>query len=201
MADPDEPLWGGDSPAIPGVDHPDSNISIELDPHTDLGVPGAEAPHSYYVFDIPAGTDPITVIAWNDSNDNPGISGFMFDTGDDPWAVLDDGSLLDEAARKTYVHDTLGTWIGDSNKDGEFNSSDLVFVLEAGEYEDATDGNSTWVEGDWTGDGDFNSSDLVYALGDGGYEAGPRAATAAVPEPSSIVLLLVGALALVRRRR
>ena len=76
-----------------------------------------------------------------------------------------------------------------------------MLVLDNGEYEDGVAENSDGEEGDWNGDKDFTSSDLVYALDDGGYENGPRAATAAVPEPSSFVLLLMGALALVRRRR
>ena len=45
----------------------------------------------------------------------------------------------------------------------------------------------------------FDSSDLVVAFADGGYEQGPS--VNAVPEPSSAVLLLVGLLALVRRRK
>jgi hypothetical protein len=58
---------------------------------------------------------------------------------------------------------------GDSNQDGVFNSSDLILVFQAGEYEDAINGNSTFAEGDWNGDGDFNSSDLVLAFQRGNY--------------------------------
>ena len=58
---------------------------------------------------------------------------------------------------------------GDSNRDGVFNSSDLVAVFQAGEYEDDIDGNSTFEEGDWNNDGDFNSSDLVFAFKAGNY--------------------------------
>ena len=110
-------------------------------------------------------------------------------------------SLRDPTERANYVHDVLGTWIGDSNFDGEFNSTDFVLVFGAGEYEDGLDGNSTWSDGDWNGDGDFNSSDFVAAFTDGGYEAGARPAVAAVPEPSGVVLFLMGILAFVRRRR
>ena len=118
----------------------------------------------------------------------------------DLYARLNDGTLTDLEERKTYVREMLNTWIGDSNKDGQFSSSDLVLVLGGGEYEDTTEDNSTWEEGDWNGDMDFVSSDLVYALSDGGYEAGLRTATAAVPEPRSVVLLLMAAVRLVRRR-
>lgn len=37
---------------------------------------------------------------------------------------------------EAWVHDIHGTWIGDSNLDGEFNSGDLVQVFQAGHYED-----------------------------------------------------------------
>jgi hypothetical protein len=60
---------------------------------------------------------------------------------------------------------------GDSNHDGIFNSSDLVVVFAAGEYEDGTVGNSTFEEGDWNGDGDFTTSDLIFAFQGGGYVA------------------------------
>ena len=119
----------------------------------------------------------------------------------DPLAPLDDGSL-DAAGRLDYIRNTLNSWVGDSNNDGEFSSSDLIAVFSAGEYEDAVDGNSTYATGDWNGDGDFNTSDLVFAFSDGGYELGPRGPGAAtVPEPSGVALLLIGAAACFRRRR
>ena len=91
--------------------------------------------------------------------------------------------------------------MGDSNLDGEFNSSDFVTVFSAGEYEDELAGNSTWATGDWNGDKDFNSSDFVAAFSDGGYEKGPRA-VAAVPEPSGMIMFLacLAALPVLRRR-
>ena len=67
------------------------------------------------------------------------------------------------------VHDALRTTYGDANLDGVFDSSDLIKVFVAGEYEDEIPGNSTWDEGDWNCDGNFNTLDLVYAFQDGGY--------------------------------
>ena len=61
--------------------------------------------------------------------------------------------------------------IGDSNRDGRFDSGDFVAAFAAGEYEDGIDGNSTWEEGDWNRDGDFDSADFVEAFKCGGYEA------------------------------
>ncbi len=117
----------------------------------------------------------------------------------DPTDRLDDGSLTDPVERQAYVHDVLGTWIGDSNLDGEFNTTDLVAVFAAGLFE--TGMPAVWATGDWNGDMEFGTGDLVYSFSDGGFEQGPRPA-AAVPEPSSCLLLLLGgwALAYLRHR-
>ncbi|MCA9211870.1 MAG: PEP-CTERM sorting domain-containing protein [Planctomycetales bacterium] len=108
---------------------------------------------------------------------------------------LNDDRILDVEDAKVWIHDIFGSYFGDSNLDGEFNSSDLVSVFEYAEYEDSVLGNSTWVTGDWNLDGEFGSSDLVLAFQDGGYERGPRDGTT-VPEPATplIVLLATGVL-------
>jgi hypothetical protein len=98
-----------------------------------------------------------------------------------------------------WIKDLFNSWVGDANLDGEFSSADLVVVLASGTYE--ADVASTWSTGDFNGDGRTNTADLVAALADGGYEAGPRAAAAAVPEPTTVQLLVLGALMLWRRRR
>ncbi len=53
---------------------------------------------------------------------------------------------------------------GDTNRDGIFNSTDLILAFQAGEYEDTIAGNSVWTDGDWNGDGEFDSSDIVFAF-------------------------------------
>ncbi len=58
----------------------------------------------------------------------------------------------------------IDTSPGDANRDGIFNSSDLVHVFQIGEYEDDIAGNSTFESGDWNGDGDFTTRDLVLAF-------------------------------------
>jgi hypothetical protein len=101
------------------------------------------------------------------------------------------------ADRLVWVNTLKKTWIGDSDLNGVFNTSDFVTVFQAGKFEIAS--NATWGEGDWDGNQRFNSSDFVVAFQEGGYEAGPRAATQAVPEPSSALLLSLGLLLLARR--
>ena len=87
------------------------------------------------------------------------------------------------------VQSIHNTYFGDSNCDGEFNSSDLIQVFVSAKYE--TGDAAVWSEGDWNADGVFNSSDLILAFIDGGYEQGPIPA-ATVPEPSSIILTFLG---------
>lgn len=99
-----------------------------------------------------------------------------------------------------WVADLKKTWIGDSNLDGEFNSTDFVVVFGKGLFE--TNLPATWSEGDWNGDGVFGSGDFVAAFTDGGYEIGQRVG-AAVPEPtamSGLFLLVLGCLIRYRRQ-
>ncbi|MCA9166821.1 MAG: hypothetical protein KDB23_04110 [Planctomycetales bacterium] len=114
---------------------------------------------------------------------------------------LNGDSLVNNTDREVWVNDLKRTYFGDANLDGEFNSADFVAVFQSGQYEDSTPGNSDWSTGDWNGDADFDSSDFVAAFQAGGYENGPRAAVAAVPEPISGNLLLLGGLSLLRRAR
>ena len=56
---------------------------------------------------------------------------------------------------------------GDSNLDGVFNSSDLVYVFSQGKYE--TNELASWADGDWNGDGSFDTQDLVFTFQHGYY--------------------------------
>jgi hypothetical protein len=98
---------------------------------------------------------------------------------------------------------------GDANQNLEFNFDDIFQVLARGKYE--TGQPATWGEGDWdgapggspgnppTGSGQFDFDDIFASLVTGNYETGPYAAgggTSAVPEPSTLILVVVGLLGL-----
>jgi hypothetical protein len=106
----------------------------------------------------------------------------------------------------------LGWWrlkAGDANRDYAFDQFDIVQVQQAAKY--LTGQPATWGEGDWdggpdgypweppVGNGLFDQQDIVAALQTGNYLQGPYAAT--VPEPSSVVLLVIAVGLVVGARR
>ena len=119
---------------------------------------------------------------------------------------LNGDDLVNFNDRQMWVDDLKNTWIGDANLNGEFNSGDMVQVFARGKYE--TLETAGWEDGDFNGDTLFGSGDMVAAFVGGGYEkglkpGGPNPAVSAVPEPSSVLLALLGVLSLVglARRR
>jgi hypothetical protein len=116
------------------------------------------------------------------------------------WFDVTGDGFVTEADRDAWVHELKNTFYGDANLDGEFNSSDLITVFQAGQYEDEIAANSTWGAGDWNGDGDFDTGDLVLAFQDGGFEQGPKAQLHSVPEPSSLAVWSILCLYLIRHR-
>ncbi|MFN3166214.1 MAG: PEP-CTERM sorting domain-containing protein [Phycisphaeraceae bacterium] len=87
---------------------------------------------------------------------------------------------------------------GDTDGDGDIDDSDLgtAFSNYTGPLAPGT-GGKTAADGDTDGDGDVDDSDLGTAFS--GY-TGPLG-PAAVPEPTSLALIGLGGLAMVRRRR
>ncbi len=123
-----------------------------------------------------------------DASDIDALTSAVKDESDDLAFDLDGSGTVDQGDRDVWVTDLRKTYYGDANLDGEFSSPDFIQVLQAGEYEDAVEGNSTWATGDWDGDCEFDTADLIQAFQSGGYELGPREAVSAVksvPEPSS----------------
>ena len=102
---------------------------------------------------------------------------------------LNQDGIVDLKDHSHWVTDIKQTWIGDANLDGEFNSGDFVEVFQAGTYE--TGEAASWGQGDWNANGLFDSSDFVIAFQGGGYEMGARTVVAAVPEPSTAILLML----------
>ncbi|MCA9214304.1 MAG: hypothetical protein KDB27_14630 [Planctomycetales bacterium] len=119
----------------------------------------------------------------------------------DPIRRFDENNdgAVDQMDRLVWVRDYASTWMGDSNLDGEFNSSDFVDVFKTGEYEDGVEKNSTWATGDWNGDLEFTSADFIVAFQDGGFEQGQRNASRVVPEPSCCLWLVLCTIAFWRR--
>ena len=112
---------------------------------------------------------------------------------------LNGDSRVNDEDIHVWAQDLFSTWIGDADLDGQFTSTDLIAVLAAGTYD--ADADAVWSSGDFNGSGRFDSSDIIGALADGGYDQGPRAVTAALPEPSAGILLPMGLLGVFRLKR
>lgn len=87
-------------------------------------------------------------------------SGLRNSLTEDRFDLNGDG-ILNELDLEFMLDDIFQTVFGDVSLDGRFDSSDLVRVFAAAEYEDSNVGNSSWSTGDWNCDGDFDSADLV----------------------------------------
>jgi hypothetical protein len=110
---------------------------------------------------------------WHPSTDG---QGFSLEVLDAAAANLDLWNQAGHWRPSSQIGGTPGTGpttnvAGDSNRDGRFNSSDLVAVFQAGKYENGIPDSATFEEGDWNGDGVFSSRDLVFAFQQGNYVA------------------------------
>lgn len=77
---------------------------------------------------------------------------------------------------------------GDANRDGRVDGSDVTIL--AGNWQaGVVGGGATWEMGDFNGDGKVDGSDVTILAGN--WQAGVTTAAAAVPEPSTLVLLAI----------
>ena len=111
----------------------------------------------------------------------------------DPDLDLNSDDILDERDLEFWVHDLKNSFFGDSDLDGDFDSTDLVMVFTAAQYEDSVAFNSTWATGDWNGDGDFGSRDLIAAFQEAAFEKGLRVVPS-VPEPTGHIWWMIAIL-------
>jgi hypothetical protein len=139
-----------------------------------------------------------------DAADLDGLTSALLVGSSDGKYDLDGNGKLESNDRSIWISQLKQTHVGDSNLDGRFNSSDLVRVFQAGEFEDPFPMNSTWEEGDWNGNGDFTTADFVLAFQEGAYVAQATGSLAApVPEPAAWPVAVAAAMiisARVRRR-
>ncbi len=104
-----------------------------------------------------------------------------------PWFDLTGDELVNLDDRAAWV-ELRGTFIGDSDLDGQVNAADLNALALNWRADEAT----SWAQGDFNGDGSVNAidlNDLALNWRSGGIQTSP------VPEPSCIWLIAMAGLA------
>jgi hypothetical protein len=91
----------------------------------------------------------------------------------------------------------IGTLPGDTNNDGVVDAADYIalkrnFGMTSG---------AQWLDGDFSGDHQVNWTDLQILMSNFGTRTLPTPSPTATPEPATLVILAMGGLAVMRRRR
>ena len=179
------------------IDQPADAISASFDPlmgfpseiNVDWSFMIADEEWSSRIYGVTENADPLGC-------DDLCRVNYLIDTFESGWYGVeifdfDENQKVDFDDLSIFVDKNLQTSFGDANLDGQFNSSDLVAVFEASEYEDGIAKNSRWESGDWNGDRDFTTSDLTLAFQADRFEKGPRDRVQNVPEPNSKLLVMM----------
>lgn len=116
-----------------------------------------------------------------------------FGSGDDLFDLNADGSA-DTGDLDYMVREVFGTEYGDFNLDGAVNATDLATMKAF------FGGSGVYAQGDVNGDGIINATDLAIMKVYFGFQA-PTGGQGAVPEPTTLMLLGLGAAALLKRRK
>jgi len=112
--------------------------------------------------------------------------------------VLNPGSTIDLNGLNLYYlngGDPKAFFYGDANLDGKVTIADfLALQNNFGQV-------GAWADGDFTGDEMVTIADFLILQNNWGFGTVGAASVPTIPEPASLLLLSLGALALVRRRR
>ena len=129
---------------------------------------------------------PTPLWLWN--NDNGG----GIDSG--PWKTLEVRAWMEDLGVKdNYVmcdglHEISPTQLGDANRDGQVDGSDVTILAGNWQYGVTGTSDATWTMGDFNGDGKVDGSDVTILAGN--WQAGVTSDAASVPEPGTMLLLL-----------
>jgi len=118
----------------------------------------------------------------------------------DPAYDVNGDWAVDQQDADTLVHDVLGSEYGDADLDGDVDVWDYLTLKVAATREPPLPAPG-WADANFDGLDGVGYADYVLARDHFGWSAGPRAPSAAIPEPATLTILSLAALGLLRARR
>ena len=112
------------------------------------------------------------------------------------WKVDGDGTAVNQGDVTYELHTYFHTNYGDATLDGKVGIDDFSVLLAHWGANSAG-----WAEGDFTGDGKVNIDDFSILLSNWGWTSSSQSMILETPEPTTLVLLSMGGLAMLRRRK